>query len=196
MRSLSEFSFGKPEFSLDANANEVTAAWIARHQVRVKQEPILAIERLRRDKLTKKGLVAVVKPAAPNVGVKELPASDVSVSLKVDDVEPEEMVRFQKLFPACTTTPVPAVKATSEDDEDDEDDGDDDVDWEEVAVPTLTQPSKYGLESGEQKASKHAAMIESLPSATTTILAAAKESRNEKVGSENMLEREDTRKRS
>ncbi|UIZ27395.1 hypothetical protein KXD40_005553 [Peronospora effusa] len=188
MRSFSTFSSEETKFSSDANAKEITAAWIARHQVRVKQEPILAIERLRLDKLNKKALVASVKPAGPNVDVKQLPASDVSVSLKVDDVEPEEMMRFQKLFPACTTTPVSTVKATI-----DEDDEDDDIDWEEVAVSTLKQPSKYVLSpvSGEQKAS---AKIESLPSAKTAILAAAKDSGNEKVKSENKLEHEDTNK--
>ncbi|OWZ03414.1 DNA repair protein [Phytophthora megakarya] len=47
-RPLSEFTSGKAGFVPDTKATEVTAAWVARHQVRVKQEPMLAIEKLRK----------------------------------------------------------------------------------------------------------------------------------------------------
>ncbi|CAH0520694.1 unnamed protein product [Peronospora belbahrii] len=187
-QSLSKFSSGQPELASDDNAMEATATWIARHQVRVKQEPMLAIEKLRLKRLTK--AATSVKPAAPDVSVKQLPASDVSVTLNVDDVEPEEMVRFQKLLSASAAMPIST--AGTKHDVDDENDEDDDVDWEEVDANTVKQPSNdiFGSGNDEQTVPKHVDTNKLSPFGKTSVLRAAKERKNEEAGSEDKLELE------
>ncbi|KAI9905907.1 hypothetical protein PsorP6_014178 [Peronosclerospora sorghi] len=122
--------------SVHPMAKEVVAAWIARHHVRAKQEPMLAIEKFRRHQREKEQATVSRTSAAPleneqaavsvkNVAVAELPQCDVSVSLNMEEMDSEQMVRFQQMFPASAT---PNINQVSNYDDDD------DVEWEEVAI--------------------------------------------------------------
>ncbi|KAG1708874.1 hypothetical protein DVH05_022506 [Phytophthora capsici] len=137
-KPLSEFSSGESGFIPDAKATEVTAAWVARHQVRVKQEPVLAIEQLRLARLKQEKPIPPVE-SAPKISTNQIPVHDVSISLKVADVDPDEMARFQKLFPGSVTRSVSTVTQVSKPEDEDED-----VDWKEVTVSTTEQPSHVG----------------------------------------------------
>ncbi|KAL4108324.1 hypothetical protein PRIC1_000042 [Phytophthora ramorum] len=136
-RPLSEFCSGEAGFVPDVAATEVTAAWVARHQVRVKQEPMLAIEKLRLAKLKTETPPSPVKAAA-KVDLTQLPVSDVNVSLKIEDVDPEDMAQFQKLLQASSAESVPVLSSKKYEAEK-EGDVDDDVDWEEVPAPAADQ---------------------------------------------------------
>ncbi|KAL3663475.1 hypothetical protein V7S43_011363 [Phytophthora oleae] len=172
-KPLSEFASGKTGFIPDARATEVTAAWVARHQVRVKQEPVLAIEQLRLDRLKQEEPASPVKSTV-KIATKQLPVHDVSVSLKIADVDPEEMARFQKLFPESGATATESSK-TEEEDEDEE------VDWEEVTVSTMEPPSRVGQEVlGQSSKTETAAEISS-----------STDSRIAKIGSDDEMEWED-----
>ncbi|CAI5730124.1 unnamed protein product [Hyaloperonospora brassicae] len=133
------------EHTLHDNAKEIAAALAARYQVRVKQEPVLAIERLRQSRLKKDKPSVSAKPAAAKVVAARPSSSDVSVELKLDEVDPEEMARFQKLFPACKTERVSTQVATAKSDPDDDDD---DVEWEEAASSTVEQSKSDTLGPG------------------------------------------------
>ncbi|KAK1938255.1 DNA repair protein UVH3 [Phytophthora citrophthora] len=159
-KPLSEFASGKTGFIPDAEATEVTAAWVARHQVRVKQEPVLAIEQLRLARLKQE------TPASPpestsktsttqakistnqtKISTRQIPVHDVSISLKVADVDPDEMARFQQLFPGSATKSVPTAAELSKPEDEDEDE---EVDWEEVKGPAMEQRSSVGQEILDQ----------------------------------------------
>jgi hypothetical protein len=164
---LSEFASGKAGFIPDARATEVTAAWVARHQVRVKQEPVLAIEKLRLARLTNGAPQSPAKaPPSAQPAMKE-----VSVSLNLD-----EMAELHRLFPASKAEPVL-------------DDADDGVDWEEVAAPaTEMSPEKAEQRVSNQPVKKAVVVIES---SANTPPADAKQAGDEKAGSDEELEWED-----
>ncbi|KAG2517348.1 hypothetical protein JM16_007439 [Phytophthora kernoviae] len=159
-RPLSKFAPGQAGYVPDSEASAVTAAWVARHQARVKQEPLLAIEKLRLDGL-KKEIPSRTVNAASAVGLMQQPVRNVSVSLKLKDVDPEEMARFKKLFPVSVVEP--AIDMPNDNDEDD-----DDVDWEEVATPavnsyalpkdvaqTPTKQTKVAIKSAKSSTKTH-----------------------------------------
>ncbi|KAI9993604.1 hypothetical protein PInf_015889 [Phytophthora infestans] len=135
-RSLSEFNTGKAGFLPDANAKEVTAAWVARHQVRVKQEPMLAIEKLRRKTRLKREEPTSSMGPPITAETKSVPVHDVSVSLKLEDMDPEGMKRLQNLFPVSAGEPVSATI---------EEEGED-VQWEDVTA-SVEQPISPNLQS-------------------------------------------------
>ncbi|RLN68048.1 hypothetical protein BBJ29_005523 [Phytophthora kernoviae] len=160
-RPLSEFAPGQAGYVPDSEASAVTAAWVARHQARVKQEPLLAIEKLRLGGL-KKEMPSRTVNAASAVGLMQQPVRNVSVSLKLKDVDPEEMARFKKLFPVSVVEP--AIDMPNNNDEDG-----DDVDWEEVATPavnsyalpkdvaqTPTKQTKVAIKSAKSSTKAHA----------------------------------------
>ncbi|KAG7384770.1 HhH2 [Phytophthora pseudosyringae] len=183
-RPLSEFTSGKAGFFPDANATEVTAAWVARHQVRVKQEPVLAIEKLRRARLK---IEEPASPAKPG-DVKQLLVHDVSVSLKLEDVDPEEIARFQKLFPSSGIEPVAAISKSNEDG------GEDDVDWEEVTAPLKVQTSVASSRSdnGARETLRHSSKVEVATKASTDLSTpSSKDVETEKAESDDELEWED-----
>ncbi|KAG7380018.1 HhH2 [Phytophthora boehmeriae] len=135
---LSSFKQGQAGFVPDAAASAVTAAWVARHQARTKQEPLLAIEKLRLDRLKKEEPPSSVN-TAPVDDLMKNPVRDVSVSLKLNDIDPGEMTKFKKMFPMSIVEP---ALATPDEIEKGDDDDDDDVDWEEVAAPVMSSPSQ------------------------------------------------------
>ncbi|TDH68321.1 hypothetical protein CCR75_004503 [Bremia lactucae] len=105
-------------FTPDAAAKEVIAAWIARHQVRVKQEPVLAIELLRNAQLEKEKEKTFIGNSLDVEG-KQLPMHDAKAMLELQDLL--------------------NVDAKDEDD---------DVEWEDVAAPLTKSnlPSSLNVE--------------------------------------------------
>ncbi|GMF33650.1 unnamed protein product [Phytophthora lilii] len=192
-RPLSEFSSGKESSAPDASATEVTAAWVARHHVRAKQEPVLAIEKLRQARLKKDTPPSSVAVAS-STSVQQVPVGDVSVSLKLEDVDKEEIERFQKLFPATKVERLrdvaePASAAVVALPNTDEDDEDDDIDWEEVSAPAqnirLSRPVQI-----KQNTLGNSAPIAATVS-TDKDLFVEKQSTNKKAESEDEMEWED-----
>ncbi|KAG4056224.1 hypothetical protein PC123_g8731 [Phytophthora cactorum] len=183
-RPLSEFTSGKTGFIPDANATEVTAAWVARHQVREKQEPMLAIEKLRRSRLKKEESTPSTEPP-PTTEVKQLAVHDVSISLKLEDIDEKEMTRFQKLVSASATESVPATI---------EEDDDDDVQWEEVTASATEQPSITSLhpEKVDQEMSSQASKAVVVTGTSTDLnTLTSKDAGNEMPESDEELEWED-----
>ncbi|ETM02226.1 hypothetical protein L917_01245 [Phytophthora nicotianae] len=158
-RPLSEFNSGKAGFIPDPKAKEVTAAWVARHQVRVEQEPMLAIEKIRRARLKIEEPTSSAEPPS-TIEDKPLPVHDVSVSLKLEDIDPEGMERFQKMLQASAGEP---TAATIEDE-------DDDVQWEEVTAST-EKPSTISLhmETVEQEVASQACKVVAMTETSTAI---------------------------
>ncbi|KAE9351972.1 hypothetical protein PR003_g4628 [Phytophthora rubi] len=195
-RPLSEFSSGKAGFVPDASASEVTAAWVARHQVRVKQEPMLAIEKLRIARL-KKELPQNDAPSLPHKASssgeeKQPSASSVSVSLKLEDVDPEGIERFQKLFPASVADCVPTKAALPKTDNNISDE--DDVDWEEVAAPVTAQPPSVSSHPGsidQQVTRQTTEVVATVEASADVILSDAKDTGDGKTESDEEMEWED-----
>ncbi|RLN48932.1 hypothetical protein BBJ28_00003276 [Nothophytophthora sp. Chile5] len=138
-RPLSAFVSGMTGLVPDATASAVTASWVARQQVRAKQEPMLAIEKLRRTRLKHEEVPASLAPKAVT-DVAQHSVDGVSIVLKPEDVAPQDMAKFQELFPAS------ALETAVDDNEDD---GDDDVEWEEVAVPAGAKEVQPSFRSKE-----------------------------------------------
>lgn len=141
---LIELPTAKDWSSPKASAADIATAWVARHQVRVKQEPVLEIEKLRQARIKADKQIFPIEPFESS-DTKLLSQHDLCISTKLRDlIDPNAMVHSQKVLPASELTSAPVVS-----------DGDesDDVQWEEVAAPTTEQPLINSLQSGsvEQK---------------------------------------------